>query len=52
MTKDEAIENCVKAMLKRQGQAEHNWQQHPMQRDLAANIITCLEALGVWKPTN
>jgi hypothetical protein len=52
MTKDEAVEKCVKAMLKQRGQSEFNWKDNPMQVDQANNIITCLEALELFKPTN
>jgi hypothetical protein len=52
MTRGEAIEKCVKAMLRQKGQGDHNWQQHPVQLGQAESIIACLEALELFKPTN
>jgi hypothetical protein len=49
MSRDEAIETCTKAILKRHGYGEANWKEHP-KRDLATDIITALEALGLFKP--
>jgi hypothetical protein len=51
MTKDEAIETCTRAMLKRRGIREDNWKNQPNQKDLAADIVAALEALGLWKET-
>jgi hypothetical protein len=55
MTKDEAIEKCIKVMVKRQHPASdhHDWRQKvtPRHLDLAENIIACLEALEILRPT-
>jgi hypothetical protein len=48
MTKDQAIEKCARAMLRRLGQREENWMQG-RQKDLAADIVAALEALELWK---
>ena len=53
MTRDKAIEECAKAMLKRRGYTDQsNWQNYPAQHDLAMDIIACLEALELFKPTS
>jgi hypothetical protein len=49
MTKDQAIEKCVRAMLKRRGLREENWLDQPTQNTLAADIVAALEALDLWK---
>ena len=51
MTRDEAIEKCARGMLRRLGQREENWKQG-RQKDLAADIVVALEALGLWKETS
>jgi hypothetical protein len=49
VTKDQAIEKCARAMLKRRGLREENWLDQPTQNTLAADILAALEALGLWK---
>jgi hypothetical protein len=49
MTKDQAIEKCARAILKRRGLREENWLDQPTQNTLAADILAALEALGLWK---
>ena len=51
MTKMQAIETCAKAMLQRQGCDPAAWFTHPENTELAANIVTALEALGLLRPT-
>jgi hypothetical protein len=51
MSRDEAIEKCARGMLRRLGQREENWKQG-RQKDLAADIVVALEALGLWKETS
>ena len=51
MTRDEAIEKCARGMLRRLGQREENWKQG-RQKDLAADIVVALEALGLWRETS
>jgi hypothetical protein len=48
MTKDQAIEKCARAMLKRRGLREENWLDQPTQNTLAADIVAALEALELW----
>jgi hypothetical protein len=48
MTKDQAIEKCGKAMAKRQGRQENDWRQIPAISELAADLVTSLEALGLF----
>ena len=50
MTKDQAIEKCARAMLKRRGLREENWLDQPTQNTLAADIVAALEALELWPP--
>jgi hypothetical protein len=47
MTKMQAIEMCAKAMLRRQGCEPATWFQYPANTELAANIVTALDALGL-----
>ena len=47
MTKMQAIEMCAKAMLRRQGYEPAAWFQYPENTELAANIVTALDALGL-----
>jgi hypothetical protein len=47
MTKDEAVELCVKAMLRRKGYPEDKWQDYPTLRLQAENIVDALEALDL-----
>ena len=47
MTKMQAIEICAKAMLRRQGYEPAAWFQYPENTELAANIVTALDALGL-----
>ena len=47
MTKMQAIEMCAKAMLRRQGCEPATWFQYPENTELAANIVTALDALGL-----
>jgi hypothetical protein len=47
MTKMQAIEMCAKAMLRRQGCEAARWFQYPENTELAANIVTALDALGL-----
>jgi hypothetical protein len=51
MSKDEAIEKCARAMAKRRGFREENWNIQPAQKDLAADIVAALDALGLWNET-
>jgi hypothetical protein len=51
MTRDQALEACVRAMLLRKNYSEDMWQDSPNQKDIADNIITALEVLGLWRPT-
>jgi hypothetical protein len=50
MTKDEAIEICARAMLRRRSYREESWRDYP-QAEMAADIVAALEALGLFKPT-
>jgi hypothetical protein len=47
MTKDEAIEACGKAMIRRLGQSDANWRDHAIKVNLAEDIVAALEALGL-----
>jgi hypothetical protein len=51
MTKDEAVEKVGRALVKRHGFREEMWRTQNRQAMLAADIVTALEALGVWSPT-
>jgi hypothetical protein len=51
MTRDQALEACVRAMLRRKKYSEDMWQDSPDQKNIADNIITALEVLGLWRPT-
>jgi hypothetical protein len=51
MTRDEAIERCVKATLRRLKQPDHSWRESP-QLEPVEKIIDYLEALELFKPTN
>ena len=51
MTKDQAIETCAKALVKRHGFSEERWKDQSKQKDLAEDIVIALEALGLFKPT-
>jgi hypothetical protein len=52
MTRDKAIEACARALLKREGMNEDLWQNsYPNKLDFAKDIVTCLEALGVFRPS-
>ena len=51
MTKDQAVEACVKAMLRRKGYNESHWLDCPHERDLAEDLVVSLEALGLLKTT-
>jgi hypothetical protein len=42
---------CVRAMLRRKNYSEDMWQDSPDQKNIADNIITALEVLGLWRPT-
>jgi hypothetical protein len=50
MTKDQAIETCARAMVKRVGNPEETWAVSVKHKELAADIVAALEALGLWKP--
>ena len=50
MTRDEAVEKCVKAMLKQRGLPDHSWRQYPVKLNQAQEIVACLEALELFKP--
>jgi hypothetical protein len=39
MTKDQAIETCTRAMLRRRNYREENWKEHPDQKALAADVV-------------
>ncbi|MDB5602340.1 MAG: hypothetical protein JWN71_4384 [Xanthobacteraceae bacterium] len=49
MTRDEAIEKIAKAMLRKRGQPEQSWQSSVYDKDFASNVVTALEALGLWE---
>jgi len=51
MTRDQALEACVRAMLRRKNYSEDMWQDSPDQKNIADNIITALEVLGLWRLT-
>jgi hypothetical protein len=51
MTKDKAVEVCVKAVLKQRGLPVSDWDNYPQQRGMVRDLLTCLEALGLWKET-
>jgi hypothetical protein len=51
MTRDQALEACVRAMLRRKNYSEDMWQDSPDQKNITDNIITALEVLGLWRPT-
>ena len=40
MTRDEAIEKCVRAMMKQQGYDDHNWQLRPIEKSLAEKPVS------------
>jgi hypothetical protein len=50
MTKDQAIEACAKAMLRRRGQREEQWKESAQQLDLAKDLVAALEAIGLLTP--
>jgi hypothetical protein len=50
MTKDEAIEKCAKAILKRLNHPESTWQTTPA-KTFATDLVTCLEALDLLPKT-
>jgi hypothetical protein len=52
MTKQEAIEKCARALVKRHGIREENWTIQPNQAALAADIVAALEALGLLELTD
>ncbi len=41
------MEACAKALVKRHAHREDNWKT---KADLAADLVTALEALGLFKP--
>ena len=47
MTKMQAVETCAKALLQREGRDPENWVSYPENTELAAKIVTALEALGL-----
>jgi hypothetical protein len=49
MTKDQAIETCRKALVKKFGYAESA--DVPNSKEFAENVVICLEALGLLKPS-
>jgi hypothetical protein len=51
MTKEEAVELVGRALVKRHGFREEMWRAQNQQATLAVDIVTALEALGVWSPT-
>jgi hypothetical protein len=48
MTYDEALENSVKAMLKRRGN-DGNWREYPTLNELAKDVLVILQELAVIK---
>jgi hypothetical protein len=52
MTKDQAIEACAKAILRRMGQRESNWETSGGAKEFASKLVPALEAPGLWKPTS
>jgi hypothetical protein len=51
MTREQAIETCAKAFMRRRGYCEALWQQYPVQVDFARDLVAALEALGLLTPT-
>ena len=47
MTKDEAIEKCIKAILRSRGDSEAQWRQSATEKDFAEKLVCCLKELGV-----
>jgi hypothetical protein len=50
MSREQAVEASAKAMVKRRGYNEENWKNQPQSADLAQDIVTALEALGLFEP--
>jgi hypothetical protein len=51
MNKEAAVELVGRALVKRHGFREDMWRAQHDQATLAVDIITALEALGIWSPT-
>jgi hypothetical protein len=51
MTREEAVETCAKAMMRRRGYNEQQWREQSKLADLAQDIVVALEALELLKPT-
>jgi hypothetical protein len=49
MTRDAAVEKCVKAVLRQKHYAEQNWRDYPVINDLAKDVLAMLEELGPIK---
>jgi hypothetical protein len=47
MSREEAIEKCVKAIRRQKGYGEHNWQNYPSSHELAKDVLAILEELGL-----
>jgi hypothetical protein len=50
MNKEEAVEMVGRALVKRHGYQEERWRAQHQQATLAVDIVTALEALGIWAP--
>jgi hypothetical protein len=48
MNKEEAVETVGRALVKRHGFREEMWRAQHEQATLAIDIVTALEALGIW----
>lgn len=47
MKQDEAIEKCIKAILRSRGDSEDHWRQSRTEKDFAEKLVSCLKELGV-----
>jgi hypothetical protein len=52
MTKQEAIEKCGKALMRRRGYNEDQWKDQPHSKEFAEELIESLEALGLFKASD
>jgi hypothetical protein len=47
VTKEQAVEKCARALVRRQGYNEEDWKNVPASIDFAKDVIACLEVLGL-----
>jgi hypothetical protein len=47
VTKEEAVEKCVKAILRSRGDNEAQWKEAATHKDFAEKLVACLKELGL-----